>query len=435
MNIVIPYKPRVWAQKLHDSSQRFKVLVLHRRAGKTTAVINHLQRDALRIPKSRFAYIAPTYKQAENIAWAILKDFARPIPGVDFNEQKLRVIYPNGSELRLYGADNPDSLRGIALWGAAFDEYSQQPPNIFGEIISKALADHYGYAIFLGTIKGKNQLYRTWQVAQTDQEQWYAVWQDIDASLKTEEGETITNLGRALEDDRKLVGQGLMTRDEFDQEWYLSVEAAIKGAIYARELQEIRKSGRVTHVPYDRALPVYTAWDLGKGANMAVGFYQSTWGQIKKIDYWEGSGDMGLPEAIKEIKTKPYVYARHFAPHDIKAVDISTGKTRWEAAKALGITFDIVPDIGVWNGINAAKLLFSRLWIDQANCAPWLDAMAQYRREWDENRGMFRDIPYHDWTSHGADEFRMAAVVADKMTNEQDEDTFYSWEPKNSDPY
>lgn len=420
MNVLIPYKPRKWAQRLHDSTQRFKVLVLHRRAGKTTAVLNHLQRDALLIPNSRFAYIAPTYKQSENIAWALLKDFARPIPGVDFNEQKLRVLYPNGSELRLYGADNPDSLRGIALWGCAFDEYSQQPPNIFGEIISKALADHYGYAIFLGTIKGKNQLYRTYEVAKTDPEKWYAVWQDVEESLRTEAGDTITNLGRALEDDRKLVEQGLMTLDEFEQEWYLSVDAAIKGAIYARELQDLRGSKRIGNVPYDRSLPVHTVWDLGKGANMAIGFYQHAYGQMRKIDYWEGIGDQALPEAIREVKNKPYVYGKHFAPHDIKAVDLSTGKTRLEAAKKLGIGFTVIPDIGVQNGINAAKLMFSRLWVNEETCRPWLDSIAQYRREWDENRGIFKDIPYHDWTSHGADEFRYAAVIADKMDNEMD---------------
>jgi len=161
--ITIPYAPRKWAAAFHECGKRFMVLVMHRRAGKTTAVLNHCQRDALRTPQSRYAYIAPTYKQAKNIAWELLKFYAGEIPAIKTNEAELYVEYPNGSRLTLYGADNPDSLRGLGLWGVVFDEYSQQPPNIFGEIISKALADHYGYAIWIGTVKGKNQLFRLYE--------------------------------------------------------------------------------------------------------------------------------------------------------------------------------------------------------------------------------------------------------------------------------
>src|SRR3990167_4165058 len=168
--ITIPYSPRRWAMNLHNSPQRWKVCVLHRRAGKTVAAVNHLLRDALNIPDSRYGFISPTYKQGKDTAWDILKNYARVVPGVQFNEQELRADFPNGSRVRIYGADNPDSLRGIALWGVVFDEYSQQPANIFGEIISKALADHYGYAIWIGTVKGKNHLYKTYEQGKKSEE-------------------------------------------------------------------------------------------------------------------------------------------------------------------------------------------------------------------------------------------------------------------------
>jgi len=146
MEITIDYTPRDWAVKLHNDPSRWKVIVLHRRAGKTVAAINHLQRDALLTPKSRFAYIAPTYKQAKMIAWDMLKGFSKDIPGVKYNESELRIDYPNGARIQLFGADNPDSLRGISLWGVVFDEYSQQPSSIFPEIVRPALADNKGYA-------------------------------------------------------------------------------------------------------------------------------------------------------------------------------------------------------------------------------------------------------------------------------------------------
>ena len=140
--IKIPYKPRAWALELHDSKKRWSVIVAHRRSGKTTACLNHLQRDALQTPNSRFAYISPTYKQSKNVAWDLIKHYAQNIPNTSFNEAELRVDYPNGSRITLYGADNPDSLRGVGIWGVVFDEYSQQPSNIFSEISRSALADH-----------------------------------------------------------------------------------------------------------------------------------------------------------------------------------------------------------------------------------------------------------------------------------------------------
>src|SRR3990167_1945717 len=276
MKIIIPYKPRIWAQAFHESLKRFIVLVIHRRGGKTTAVINHLQRSALneewerqRIKscapqlkdeeldqlfrqKERFyGCVLPTYKQAKHVAWDMLKFYAHSIPGTLANESELIMKYPNGAKLGLFGADNPDSLRGIPFWGLGFDEFSQHPPSIFSEVLSKSLADHLGYAIFSGTIKGKNQLWKTYEAAK-DSDDWFSLWQDIDASFRTETGATIELLKVALEDDRRLIAQKLMTQEEFNQEWYLSPSAAVKGAIYAQQIAEAQREGRIGIVPYDR---------------------------------------------------------------------------------------------------------------------------------------------------------------------------------------
>lgn len=416
--ITIEYSPRNWATQVHQSIKRWFVLVLHRRAGKTTAVLNHLQRDCVRIPNSQFAYIAPTYKQAKRVAWDIAKNIARPIPGVIFNESELTVKYPNGSKLILVGADNPDSLRGIALWGAGFDEYSQQPSNIFSEIISKALADHLGYAIFFGTPKGKNEFHRIYKAALGNPE-WEVVFKTIDDSLANETGETINNLRQALEDDKRLVADGLMTQEEFEQEWYCSFEAAIKGAYYAKQIAQARKDGRITIVPYDPALLVHTITDLGTGTNLAAGFYQKSGRDIRMIDFWEGSNKDGIPELAKVFKDKPYVYGKHFAPHDIRATEIGTGKTRIESARELGIEFEVIPSLPVEDGINSGRLVFARLWIDEKHCTLFLDYIAQYRQEWDEKNGKFKDKPLHDFTSHAADVHRYMSLVEDQFTNEQ----------------
>ncbi len=441
---------------------RWSVLVLHRRIGKTTGTLNHHQRYALDddletkrlkllepsftskeieelLENRQYGHILPLLGQAKSVAWGPLKRIAAVVPYAKPNESELSITYrrepkfPNRvtmglagantplsqvTMVRLFGADNPDAFRGLPFSGVAYDEYSQHPPNIHGEVVSKALADHLGYGIFEGTIKGKNQLYRTYE-ATKDAADWLRIWQAVDVSLATEEGATIKAIARAMQDDKDQIAQGLMTQAEFDQEWYLSPTAAIKGAYYGKEIDAAIREKRITRVPYDPAVPVYDVWDLGKGSKMAIGMYQRVGRNVQMIDYLQGTESDGLPQLIQTLQKKPYVWGKHFAPHDIRATEIGTGKTRLETAAALGWAFTVVPEIGVDDGINAGRLLWPRLWVDEEKCQQFIDAIGQYRQEWDEKRGMFRDLPLHDWTSHPADQFRYAAVVEDQMTNER----------------
>lgn len=196
-------------------------------------------------------------------------------------------------------------------------------------------------------------------------------------------------------------------------------EVIVEGSYYGVEIGRMEREGRIGIVPWDRALKVHTVWDLGIGANLRVGFYQRTReGQLRRIDHWYGSNSDGLPEAITAINRKPYTYGYHFGPHDLEANDIGTGKTRVESASKLGLKFRMVPDIGIDDGISAAQLALSTLLVDKENNKEWLRSMKNYCREWDEKRGAYKDIPYHNWASHDADEFRYAAVVSDKMTND-----------------
>lgn len=361
-------------------------------------------------------HVMPSYHQAKVTgAWDILKEISRPIPGVRPNESDMVVVYPTGAKVQLIGADKPDKLRGPGLSGLSLDEYSDIPANAFSEVLSKSLADHLGYAIFSGTIKGKDQLYQAYQAAKVDPE-WFSVWQDVDRSLQTEAGPTITALERAMADDRKLIQQGLMTQAEYDQEWYLSPEAAIKGAIYGAELATARKDGRITRVPVDPALPVDTDWDLGIGDAMAIWFSQSLRsGEVRLVDYYETT-DEGLPQIAAMLDRKGYTYGTHWGPHDIMVRELGTGKSRLEVAKSFGIRFQVTPrihgaaGIEVEEGIRAARLLLARCWFDAERCGPGLEALLHYRREFNTRLNEFKPTPVHDWASHGADAFRGLAV-------------------------
>ena len=197
-----------------------------------------------------------------------------------------------------------------------------------------------------------------------------------------------------------------MTQEEFDQEWYLSTDAAIKGAYYTKPLAAARQDGRITRVPYDPALPVDTDWDLGVGDSTAIWFSQSLRsGEVRLIDYYENSGE-GLPHYAGVLKAKGYVYGQHWAPHDIKVRELGTGKSRIETAKNLGITFQVVRNIAVADGINAVRLLLPRCWFDEEKCRAGLEALTFYRKGFNERLQEFTDKPLHDWSSHGADAFR-----------------------------
>lgn len=355
-------------------------------------------------PKSRYAYIAPTYKQAKNIAWDILKEYARKVDGVTFNESELRCDFMNGARITLYGADNPDSLRGIALWGVVFDEYSQQPSEIFSEIIAPALADHEGYAIWIGTPKGKNSFYDLYEYAKSDPA-WLAILLTVDDTGLISVGE--------LETQRQI-----QTQEEFEQEWYCSFEAAIKGAYYIQEISEMRKTGRITKVPHDPTVGVITFWDLGMDDMTSIGFFQVCGREFHMIDYLESHGQplsyYVSQLSIKAIEEK-YNYTAHYLPHDIEVRELGSGTSRREVLERLGIKVQVVPKLSLADGINAARLVSPRVWIDEDKCKSFIEALSQYRQEWDDKKGMYKNHPLHDWTSHAADMYRYFAVAQHKM--------------------
>lgn len=371
----------------------------HRRFGKTVCAVNHLQKAALSLKRDRprFYYIAPTFRQGKAIAWDFMKHYARDIPGAVPNESELRINYPNHGQVQILGADSPDSMRGIYVDGAVFDEYGLQPPNVFTEVLRPAFADRSGWGVFQGTPNGKNQFYDIVQQARTGGPDWFL------GIYKASE----TGILNAAE---LQAARSVMTQDEYDQEFECSFEAAVKGAIYSAELASARAAGRVCGVPIDPVLPVDTDWDLGVGDATSIWFSQSLRsGEVRVIDYYEASGE-GLPHYAKILREKGYTYGTHWAPHDIEVKELASGRSRLETAASLGIRFRVCPKVSVDDGIHAARMLFPRCWFDETRCRAGLEALQHYRRDYNTRLQEFKATPVHDWASHGADAFRYLAV-------------------------
>ena len=158
LDIELPYRARYWDAHDKIRAARFAVLVAHRRFGKTVLSVNHLIMDALETEKERasYAYVAPYRNQAKVIAWDYLKHYTSVCVDRKVNEGELSIAFGNGSTIRVFGADNPDALRGLYFDGIVLDEVAQMKPEVWHEIIRPALADRQGWALFIGTPKGAN---------------------------------------------------------------------------------------------------------------------------------------------------------------------------------------------------------------------------------------------------------------------------------------
>ena len=401
----INYRPREHVKAYHARKQRWAVIVAHRRFGKTVAAINDLIRDALTIPREnvRCAYIAPYYRQAKAIVWDYLKEYTKDIEGVEINIAELRVDFANGARVRLFGADNYDAMRGLYFDSVVLDEPADFPVSAWPTVIRPALADRKGRATFIGTPKGKNEFWDTYHYAKSHPD-WYC---DIFKS-----SETGILDAEELEEAKRAMGP-----DRFEQEFECSFEAAIQGSFYAQEMKAATSDNRVVNVPYDPGAGVITSWDLGIGDSTAIWFAQFVGQEVRVIDYYENSG-VGLDHYAKVLNEKGYVYSEHILPHDVRVKELGTGKSRLETLDALGIkNITIAPMLAVEDGIQSVRTMISRCWFDIEKCDRGVEALRQYRREFDEKLKTWRGRPLHDWTSHAADSFRYMAVGYRKQTD------------------
>lgn len=398
--IIIPYCPRLVFRPYHARVQRWACIVAHRRCGKTVATLNDLIRRAVMLdkPHGRYAYVAPFLAQAKETAWDYLKRFARPILAGSPNESELWIELVNGARVRVHGADNPDRLRGAYLDGVVLDEYADMRPSVWGEVIRPMLADRLGWASFIGTPRGRNEFFAIRELALANPQTWFS------ALLRASE----TGLLDAAELE---AARADMTPEQYEQEFECSFEAAILGAYFGREMAQAERDGRICDVPYDSQLPVHTAWDLGKGANMAVWFFQVAFNEIRVIDHELGAHSDGIPQLVDLLEGKGYRYGNDYVPHDAKITEAGTGRTRLEVMHKLRRKAVLVAGHHVDDGIAAAKLTIPRCWFDRHKCADGIEALRQYRADFDEKTKAFKNQPKHDWTSHSADAFRYLAMA------------------------
>ncbi len=188
-----------------------------------------------------------------------------------------------------------------------------------------------------------------------------------------------------------------------------SWEVSNEGLYYGKQISIARAEGRISNIPYDETIPVYTAWDLGYNDSNSIWFFQVVGKEIRLIDYVEGSGE-SLSYWLGIVKSKPYVYEKHLAPHDIMVHEYSSGMTRQASARKMGINLLPVQKVSLLSGIDAARNILNRCWFDEKKCSVGIKSLENYKKDWDDRNGCWRSQPLHNWASHGADGFRTLAT-------------------------
>ena len=396
--VLLSYEPRSQFIPFHQRTQRFAVMVCHRRAGKTVACINELIHRAMYSKKerARYAYIAPLRNQAKGIAWDYLKVYSEGL-AERVSEAELSIQFKhNGARITLYGADNPDAFRGLYFDGVILDEYGDMNPTIYTKILIPALMDRRGWFVFIGTPKGKNHFYEIYQKAQA--------WDDwFKFMLKSSQSQI-------LPADDLLIAQREMSEDEYAQEYECSFDAAVMGTYYAKIIDVLERQGRVNMgVRWDPEFPVEAALDLGFTDSCAIWYWQTRPDGIAVIDYDEANGQ-ALPYYFDLLNEKGYQYEKIWLPHDARAKTFQTGRSTLEQFVHADFPVDICPQLSIQHGIDAARFVLNQCHFNP-DCQPGIEALRAYRRAYNEKTKAYSDSPKHDWSSHGSESFSYLYLV------------------------
>ena len=415
------FKPRDYQKCLFDAILNMgykKVLAIWpRRSGKDMCAWNICIQELIRKTQTIY-YIFPTYASGRKILWdAITNDGFRILDYMpkevieSQNEQLMRIKLKNGSVFQVIGSDNYDNaLVGTNPQGVVFSEFAISNPLAYG-FVRPILSANSGWALIVSTPRGKNFLWEMYNVGLMNPQSWYVSKLTVDDT-----GHIPLDV---IERER---AEGEMSEDLQLQEYWTSFEMGIEGAYYTKYMDKARLDGRIGQVPWEPGLKVHTSWDIGVRDMTSIIFFQIANNVIRVIDCYEKNKE-GIEHYVNVIKSKDYTYGKHIGPHDIRNMDFSTGITRWEKARRLGLTFTVADKIPVVDGIEAVRSKIPMMWFDAGNCSSLIKALENYRQEFDPKTRVYKEKPLHDVFSNFAESMRYLCVslhkVRDGLTPEE----------------
>jgi phage terminase large subunit len=393
------FTPRPYQLKIYralESDGYKKILCLWpRRAGKDICAWNLAIRQCL-LKTCLIFYALPTYSQARKTIFDAIAidgtkflDFCPKELVESINSSEMKIRFTNGSILQLIGADSYDtSLVGANPYGIILSEAALMDLENVYAFARPILAANNGWILILSTPRGKNALYSLYNAALSIPE-WYV------SRLTVHQTKHI--LADVLAKEKEQMDEGL-----YQQEYECSFERGQQGLIYGAHLDRLKTLGQITSVAWDPGLLTHVVFDIGVADATAILWWQSAGNNtvIRIIDSYSNTG-LGLDHYAKIIQDKPYRYGKMFAPHDIQVREWGGGAmTRWEKAKQLGINLVALDQLDVQDGIENVWTHFSKFWIDSTRCTSLIDALENYKREWDPVKQVYRSKPVHNWASN-----------------------------------
>lgn len=403
-----------------DNGCKRAVLVWHRRGGKEIACLNHMVKQAIFHRIGSYVYYFPTTSLGRRILWDGMDKNGRRfldyipkeiIKGKPKNDV-MKIDLINGSSIQVMGTDKIINV-GINPVGCVFSEFSLQMPKAWN-FTRPILKENGGWAVFNFTPRGRNHAYDLFLMAKNNPK-WFCQLLTIKDTFKHDGTPVISE--EDLDEER---ADG-MSEDLIQQEYFCNFDRGVEGAYYAKYLNQAELDGRITNVPYDPYAPVDTVWDLGVSDETVILFTQNIGKEVHLIDMYRNMG-MGMDHYSHVLQEKSekngWTYKEHYAPHDIQVRELGSGaQTRKEIARQLGIDFRIVPNLPIREGIELARGLFPKLWIDSDKCSYFIKCAENYHSQYNEKLNVYSDKPVHDWSSHTMDAFRMMAIIQNKSSS------------------
>lgn len=412
LRIELPYKwrPRSYQEPVWhalESGKKRAICIWHRRAGKDLFSINWETCAAME-RVGLYWHVLPTYAQGRKTIWdGMTKDGRKFLDHIPkelierWRDDEMKIWLRNGSIIQVVGAEDPDRLVGSNPIGIVMSEYAVQNP-AFWDFVRPILAENGGWAIFITTPRGRNHAYRLYQAAKNHPD-WFAEILSVDDTHAISE--------EAIEAER-LAG---MSDELILQEFRCSFDLALVGSYYGANLALARTENRIGEVPYDPGFPVDTGWDLGVSNSTCVWFKQQVGAQRRIIDFYMASGE-DLGHYAKVLQEKPYVYGKHYFPHDIEVKELGATQSRKDILRNLGVRATVVPRIAsVGDGIEVVRNYLRTCWFDEKKTgALGIQGLLEYTKKETGQRGpngepFYSEDPAHTWASDVADALRTLA--------------------------
>ena len=368
-------------------------------------------------PGARVVHLLPYNVQWSRTGlWDQLVTAVESIPGAVVRRSETAIKFANGTTYVCGGCDNPDVWRGGGAVEIYIDEFDDTIPSLVPLVIEPMLADTNGTLVRSGTPKGNGLLQTAYDRARTTP--GYSSYLLDYKATGVLSDDAIERLRREL------------SPEEFAQELGCSFVTPNAGTYYGSLMQDAEAEGRITRVPHDPSLKVWTSFDLGIDDATAIWFCQITVsGEFRFIDYIEDSG-AALDYYVERLQERDYRYEMHLLPHDAAVKELGSGRSRTETLAGLGLfPYRVLRAHSVADGINAVRLVLPRAWFDAERCAQGIKALRNYRREWNPAGETWRVNPRHDWSSHGADSARYMCIGSrDTIAPAQPERIRDSWD-------